>query len=138
MEAEKDRRKRRRRQRTFIKAKVAREMWEEEKQKIDEFKVPLEKIYYADSPEVAAKVSLDAIERINECKEDEIPVGFDTEGSIETLQLFFSIDGAEWGVVFQLNRIIINGRAPEEMCRLLTHCKIRPCGRCVTPICVFD
>ena len=53
LKEDEDRRRRRRRQRTLFKAKVAEEMWEREKQRLGEFKLSEDQIYYAATPEEA-------------------------------------------------------------------------------------
>ena len=94
-------------------------LYEKEKERKSEFKIPASQIYYASTPREAEDLAEDALERIRRCQDDDILVGFDTEGSIEVLQLFFRINGEEWALVFQLNRIIVNGKAPESVNRLL-------------------
>ena len=50
----------------------------------------------------------------------DVLVGFDTEGSIKVLQLFFDFGDCNYTIVFQLNHLIRNNTVPEEPKRLLT------------------
>ena len=77
-----------------------------EKLEKEVFKVPIGMIHYADTPEEAENLAADALAKIRCCKDDDIPVGTDTEGSIKVLQLYFRIGKEEWAIVFQLNKII--------------------------------
>ena len=111
--------KRRKTARTIAKAQVGRVMWENEKKEMAEFTIPSERISYADDRDDANRMAADAIKDISQQEGDSL-VGFDTEGSIKVLQLFYSFEGREYAQIYQLNKIIVDGRAPEKLIKLLT------------------
>ena len=67
--------------------------------------VPLKDIKYADTPEdaeILAAMFLDAFARR---RRNHYLVGFDSEGELDTVQLFTRLDGRRYAVVLQLNFI---------------------------------
>lgn len=120
--------KRRKNARTFSKARVGREMWENEKEEKVEFKIPVSQISYADEIDDANSLAARAIKDLNERNGDSL-VGFDTEGSIKVLQLFFSFEGKEYAQIYQLNKIVVDGQAPEDLVLLLTDDRIIYSGK---------
>ena len=104
-----------------FKAQVAREFHETEKVKFAEFVVPEKDIYYATDSFDADKFATMAIADIEKESSDHVSVGFDTEGSIKVLQLYFTFNERKYALVFQLNKLIYNGKAPNGLVRLLSH-----------------
>ena len=119
-----NKKRRRKLAKTMAKARVARESWPKELKERREFKVPIDRIRYADDRDTADRIAQSAINDLDREKAGKVLVGFDTEGSIFVLQLFFRFGDREYARIFQLNRIIVDGEAPKNLIRLLTHPKV--------------
>ena len=112
--------KRRDRARLHFKASIVREMESEDKKYWSEFQVPLEDIRYASDSFDANKFASEAL--IDIAKEGcDVYCGFDTEGSIKVLQLDFAFGSRTYSHVYQLNKIVYDGKAPEKLQELLAH-----------------
>ena len=118
-----DAKRKRERARTTIKARVAREQWREELKNYDEFWVPLADIRRASDSYDANLIAAAAIRHI-ENEKGYVRCGFDTEGSIKVLQLHFNFEHSSYSHVYQLNKFVRDGDAPEKLKELLTHPRI--------------
>lgn len=121
---------RRRKQRTIFKAQVTREMEKKEKEIKEMLEVQLDNIQYAGD-------SFDAFEYADKAIKDldratgRVLVGFDTEGSIKTLQLYFGFKDKEYSQIYHLNKFLDNERARLRLRDLLLHEKIVFTGKSV-------
>ena len=109
LDADQTKKKRRHRARVMMKARVVRGMWKVELERYSEFSIPIDNVFYADDS-FDVEHALRAVDDVNNVGKD-VLVGFNTEGSIKVLQLFFNFGNSSYTIVFQLTRHQRNGNA---------------------------
>lgn len=92
--------------------------------------IRIDTIEYAADPYDAKQFAERAIGDLDKAK-GRVLVGFDTEGSIKTLQLHFAFADREYSQIYQLNKILHDDSARRRLRELLLHAKIIFTGKSV-------
>ena len=103
-----------------LKEKANNDQYDIEARKHPIFKVPFDKIEYADEPLEADRLADLIIRAVSSVKGNLAHLGFDVEGDYDTLQLFTIIKVREYPFVFQLGLLTQNNQLPEKLFSLST------------------
>ena len=98
-----------------LKEKANNDQYDIEARKHPIFKVPFDKIEYADKPLEADRLADLIIRAVSSVKGNLAHLGFDVEGDYDTLQLFTIIKVREYPFVFQLGLLTQNNQLPEKL-----------------------
>ena len=126
-----ERTRKRNTQKTLHKAKIMRENHQKKLANKGCFEVDVNNIRYADNYADADRLADDILRRLQRTREEDVIVGFDTEGSITVLQLFFQINGRDFAQVYQLNKILKENKSPPNLIKLLTDERMVFAGKAV-------